>query len=302
MMTLNDLFFIAPIMADTPNRVEQQIQKIQEYIQSVGGLIREMAVSHPNEFVTAAATCIIALFTAVLAIATIRLWNYTADLAKFAEEQSRDMKASVAASEKAAKAAESSAAAGQRAAEISERALTELEAPFVFVEIIEKGLKPSMYFPGGKLDVSAAKECLSASEIKYRFVNYGRTPARIVAVADNFAPMEKGSGAPPPIDVATQLTTEMPWGVVIPPNRGFSDIFTVKTLPQTLEDKQDLFYNPDRAAMFFLVVIRYADIFENRFLVGNCFLFDKDRAPEGGWILAKYGHPHSYRLRERKAG
>jgi hypothetical protein len=52
-------------------------------------------------------------FTMVLAVANIRLWNSTADLAKFAEQQSIDMKASIAAATASVEAANRAIAIGE---------------------------------------------------------------------------------------------------------------------------------------------------------------------------------------------
>ena len=78
--------------------VEQQLGYLREYLINVTSFIGHMITDHPNEFITAVATCVVAAFTVVLARSTTRLW-------KVAEEQSRDMKASIAAANEATKAA-----------------------------------------------------------------------------------------------------------------------------------------------------------------------------------------------------
>ena len=61
--------------ADQPDVVEQRIAQIGEYLQRFGSFMGEAAVSYPNDFIVAVATVWVAIFTCVLAIATIRSWN-----------------------------------------------------------------------------------------------------------------------------------------------------------------------------------------------------------------------------------
>jgi hypothetical protein len=83
-----DIFWSASaIVADPPDTVEQQVRQMGEYFRGLGDFIGETATNHPNEFVVAIATIFVASFTAVLAIATIRLWNSTADLVVTGERQ-----------------------------------------------------------------------------------------------------------------------------------------------------------------------------------------------------------------------
>ena len=100
-MFANKIGSTSAIIADYPDSVQGQVQKISEYISEALSFAGHMATDHPNEFVTAMATLVVAIFTAILAIATIRLWNSTAELARFAEQQASDMKASIAAAEAA---------------------------------------------------------------------------------------------------------------------------------------------------------------------------------------------------------
>ena len=74
------------------------------------------------------------LFTLVLAIVTGFLWLETERLAKGAEEQARDSKTAIAASEKAANAATSAAAAASEQVRIARTALMDTERAFVFCE------------------------------------------------------------------------------------------------------------------------------------------------------------------------
>ena len=97
-MTLGNFKIVWAIIADPPGRVEQQLQYIREQLMRFLGFIGHMVVDHPNEFITAVATCVVAAFTIVLALSTKRLWYAS-------QEQSRDMKNSITAAYSAANAA-----------------------------------------------------------------------------------------------------------------------------------------------------------------------------------------------------
>jgi hypothetical protein len=68
-------YFCSLIVADPPGTGEKQIEKIYEYIHDGGAFLARMALEHPNEFLTAISTAIIATFTVVLAISTVKLWR-----------------------------------------------------------------------------------------------------------------------------------------------------------------------------------------------------------------------------------
>jgi hypothetical protein len=107
-----------------------------------GAFIGDTAVKHPNEFVIAVATVSLAIFTAVLAIATIRLWNSTAELARFAELQAGDTKESISVAKSAA-----DAAAGQL--ELSRTAL------ITTVIVVTNALPPASLPPSPPVTIDA---------------------------------------------------------------------------------------------------------------------------------------------------
>jgi hypothetical protein len=75
-------------------------------------------------------TAVIAVFTIVLAIATVRLWGATAGLENWAKEQADDMKQSIAATR-------DTAIAAQKSAEVSDTALRSTQRAFVYLDLIE---------------------------------------------------------------------------------------------------------------------------------------------------------------------
>jgi hypothetical protein len=77
------------IIADQPNAWDRFASAVSS--------ISTWMPDNPSEFIIAVSTAFTALFTLVLEIATIRLWNSTATLAGFAQVQARDMKDAIAA-------------------------------------------------------------------------------------------------------------------------------------------------------------------------------------------------------------
>jgi hypothetical protein len=80
-----------------------------------------------TDWLLAAFSLALAIFTWLLYRATAGMWGATQELRNFAEEQSRDMKASIAVANAAARAA-------QKSADVAERALISTERAFVFLK------------------------------------------------------------------------------------------------------------------------------------------------------------------------
>jgi hypothetical protein len=55
--------------------VEGYIQPVKQYAAQAARFVGHMITDHPDEFITAIATCVIAAFTIVLARSTTRLWG-----------------------------------------------------------------------------------------------------------------------------------------------------------------------------------------------------------------------------------
>jgi hypothetical protein len=207
-----------------------------------GAFIGEAAVNHPNEFIVAVATVWLAIFTGVLAIATVRLWNSTAHLAKIAAEQSRDMKYSIAAAETSA-----------RAAELSARATVGVELPIVFlqrIDVMGKG-----YSPGVIPSLPPAP-----SEIWVWFKNYGRTPAILLHLFIDW-------------DVISRLSDEPDYqrlypldGVIEP-----GDTFEFRTASDVIFDQAQI-EAANRGTERFWVYgyLAYVDFVRNQHRVGFC--------------------------------
>lgn len=133
-------------------------------------------------WVTALSAFITAIFTGLLFVATYRLWNSTKGLhdetkrlAGLAETQSKDMKDSIAAAQTAANAA-------KKSADVTERALNDLESPFLYPvelgELIRDGFRD--YKKSEYVDKPGTGVCPIVS---FKIKNYGRALALLKSVA-----------------------------------------------------------------------------------------------------------------------
>jgi hypothetical protein len=184
--------------------------------------------------ITALATIAIATFTLTLKRATDRLW----------------------------KAGNDQLGLLGRSVDISERALTELEAPFITVKITDPGVSRS-YGEIGHTFVTLTF-CIS---------NFGRTPARILEIVDRVTFIEKNDGLPRKIFPDEATRNEMPWGVLAPP-QGESQPFKNNLFAYTMGEMVNEPLPLKSKNLFFYGFVRYADLFGNVFRVGYCFVFD----------------------------
>jgi hypothetical protein len=203
-------------------------------------------------------TLLLMIFTGVLAIATIGLGGATVLLYATGEKQfkfamrsavrqSRDMKASIA--------------AANRSAAVAERALTDLEAPFVEVKIRDVGLTHNV----------------ESGRLSFSFINYGRTPARILEFDDILESVIIGETPTPP-GPESRRGRAMPYGVFSPPNGGECEEFGKVVLRSELSGEPAGPHNLEDRALYFIGYVTYCDIFENVFTVGFCLLYDPMRA------------------------
>lgn len=162
--------------------------------------------------------------------------------------------------------------ATRKSTAISQRALTELEAPFLNVQISKPGL-------------NLKGRTVAFGQLKWRVVNYGRTPATILEIFDTIRQVEQGHGYAPPIDLLKEHGNLMPYGVIAAPNGGRTEDFPYMAIADLLAEPGTL-VALDHRNIFFLGYIKYADIFGSRFVLGFSFLFDRYGQR---WILAGEG-------------
>jgi hypothetical protein len=208
-------------------------------------------------------------WTAALFAATVGLILATGLLGYFGHQQGRDMRETIS--------------VAKRSADISERALTELEAPFISIFIKESGLSKKMTEVGHDFSI-----------LQFTIVNHGRTPARLIELVDKTWMVPLESGNPPEIDLDFRSRNAMPWGVIAPPSDGQSQPFTRNLLSEHMnalaEGKPPLARN----ALFFYGFVRYETIFKQTYRLGFCFIYDKF---SNLWILSG-GERYNYLERE----
>src|SRR5260221_13593755 len=107
----------------------------------------------------------LANYTKLLFVATAALFIATSGLVFLGFYQSRDTRRSIRAAEDSAR--------------IAERALTELERPFVGIEIIDSGFKAELV---AEDDYYVTLE----ENLTFRYVNHGRSPATVIETSDKF--------------------------------------------------------------------------------------------------------------------
>jgi len=190
-----------------------------------------------------------AAFTAVLALSTSLLWSETA-----------------------------------AAAQISKRALTELEAPFIALEITNPGITRSY----GKVGHDFVN-------LWFCVVNYGRTPAQIIEIVDKLALIEGIGGCPPKVHPQSATRNTMPYGVIAPPS-GKSQEFNQNLFSFMMNDLAADPLPLKTKNLFFYGFVRYSTIFNEVFRMGFCYMFDRYSEK---WLLLGNEH-YNYCRKERQ--
>lgn len=160
----------------------------------------------------------------------------------------------------------------RRSTDIAERTLTELEAPFIAVRIIDKGVDKIYGIPDHEFGM-----------MKFSFANYGRTPIHLRQVEEKFTLISFERGLPDEFDLDFSNRIPMPRGVISAPGVD-SPIFTTYLMSDisnalAAAGPQPLVKNE----LFFQGFVRYDTIFNQKFRFGFCFIFNRY---SDGWILA----------------
>jgi hypothetical protein len=246
-------------------RPQQEIQEAKEKAE----LDREL-----TEF-----TGDLASYTKLLVGVTLFLAVVTGGLVVVSFFQMRDARKSIRISE--------------RNVDISEKALVDLEAPFLYVRITNRGLTVTETKGGAGKPSSYA---IAFGPGRLVFGNYGRTPARISAYFETTAITERQDDAgvmPEPIAIDAVEDYQIPEGVVILPNGGESKEYEFSALSYAFKPPLD----PNMKSLFLMGFVRYRDIFGNRYRTGFCFVFDHR---QNAFVLIG-DDPYNYRCREETA-
>lgn len=235
----------------------------------------------------------LALFTVLLALSTIALWLVTERTLRHAkaeaarqERDSRrhrlDMFEANAAAKRAANAASTAAAAAQKTADVGEKALTNLECPYIHVEVPQTGL------------LIDGTRYASASSFQSAFRNYGRTPALFTEVRDMIVVLPRPQ-FPTPIDVENDRGDLLPEGTMAAPNMGAFMLSHNLFAELSLEQREGIANDSMRA--FFIGFVRFKDVLDRHHRVGWCMQFDRIG---GEWHL-RGGQGWNYSCKENPA-
>lgn len=149
------------------------------------------------------------------------------------------------------------AKAASRSASAAERALTDLERPFVYVEITNNGFS---VLADGRLE--------PAGKLIFQCVNLGRTPADLHDLRDEIVEIDKGNW-PDPI-IPTQEPRSLPPGTVSAADKPYVfNIDLVHRIGPVTRGRVGLDIN-----FFLMGYVRYADVFGHKHLTGFCAIYD----------------------------
>lgn len=147
---------------------------------------------------------------------------------------------------------------------VAKKALFDLERPHVFVDVVSPGL--TVDAQGGRISL------IAPGGFRYRFSNYGRTPARLLDITLRYPVVDRPRPAMPgaiPVREAPDRT--LPNGVVAALGAPYEDGENLMSVLNTDIYERNFIY---RKQAFFLGRARYADIFNDVYVVGFCFVFD----------------------------
>jgi hypothetical protein len=181
--------------------------------------------------------------------------------------------------------ARKSIAAAVKSADVAERALIELERPYLVVEVTRPGI--AIGVTGYSLDTEGTE---------WAAINYGRTPALLI---DSFPhwPIEAGAAMPYAINPITQRGKAFPAGCVAGADRPYHE--TVEPIADA--DLPKLFSADVDGVdyrLFFTGYVRYGDFFGGVYLSGFCFVFE----PAGERFVRIGGDAYNYNRTEKEPG
>jgi hypothetical protein len=219
----------------------------------------------------------LALFTKGLFYATTVLGIATIGLLIAAFIQSREMKKSIAVSDKIAEAA-------MKSANVAEQALLMAETPYLVPEITDCRIRTS---------ADSIYEVDLGNTVTFHIHNYGRTPATIY---DIYSCLFPAYALPEQIDT-TGLHTNLTKTEIIPAHKRSTDYHF------SLNDglRESLFRGKKDAAryiIFFIGHIRFGDVFGSEYISGFCFA----RNGTTGEFYGIGGDGYNYRRKIKNAG
>jgi hypothetical protein len=192
-----------------------------------------------------------------VAIATGLLWVFTALLWWTTRKAVSD-------SAETAKAATKAAVAATLSSNIAERALVELERPFLVIELSDpEPLEGSSARPGTVQ--------FPFRTVELRLVNIGRMPAILTRIQYGYQPSPTGSIASA-LDPTTVGGRELPSGTVSAPGRPFRETENLLR-PFSHEDNEAM--ETGGSSMWVVGFVRFDDIFSNHYITGFAQVYDR---------------------------
>jgi hypothetical protein len=223
-----------------------------------------------------------AVFTAALTWSTVGLWRQTKRLASGADEQLKKMVDSTAAAQTAADAA-------VKSANTAERALIELERPYLVVEATVTVSEDRIF--AERKSVSSIFPSLRFGTAEVIFRNLGRTPASLTFIHYVFLPSPRET-IPIPIDPTAIRGRELPVGCNSDGNAPFRE---TENLRFRFGSDVELDFGDGTQALWLIGFARYEDIFTKCHIHGFCMAFD----PVGNRFVRRGDHRYNYGNTER---
>jgi hypothetical protein len=181
--------------------------------------------------------------------------------------------------------------ATRRSVKIAEKALTELERPFVVVDIPESRCSEAV-IPIYR-DGQRTARALTIESATLTVSNYGRTPALLRAIHYEWIPFPTRR-SPQPVNCRAVAGRELPNGVIAAEKKSFSE---TENLRFRFNEEVRIDLGRDAQRLWCLGFVRYQDVFKQHYVVGFAMVFD----PIGQRFVMSGGDEYNY-YREEKPG
>ena len=152
--------------------------------------------------------------------------------------------------------------AAEKAASVADSTLTKLERPHDFLKFTDSGVSVDSF---GRLSFSARR-------MKCEFVNYGRSPAIVIAFRDSFRVEEGMTALPAPIDSVADWGAGQPVGTVIGEKEPFQREYSLLVEIPGPEMLAAGAWQARR--LFYQGFIRYQSVMRGSYILGFCAVFE----------------------------
>jgi hypothetical protein len=153
----------------------------------------------------------------------------------------------------------------ERQADIAERALVDVERPFIFAEVTHPG------FEIRKSDPIMGYPALSLQRFELRLFNLGRTPASLTRLKYTVFAIPHGA-TPPFLDPRVVGGRELPVGTVATEGRPFTEGTNMFVFLKKETDREAV--ANDRSAPWLVGFVRYDDLLGGHYITGFSQVYD----------------------------